>query len=398
MKRAALLIAVLVVSGMATAQDGSDDAGVDVTVSKVTNVDINPTQLNYGTDDQSLEPRDFKTVSDNNEFPGIQVENSGSNNITQLSVETSEPLSRPFGSGLSEEYDAGNFIKMRPASGASFDLASPGGDGTIGGTVAGEDDANGDTNTDQTGYHYAARVDFNASGSTTGTPQALTYIDVQNADFRYGRFRDGDEEFFWAVETGAGGDSDDNICDDGARLRVGNDPHTDSEIGTTDFTNDNSGNYGEFTLNTEEGSNQFGITDGVELNTSEGNTSYTVLSWCGNGAGTSTAGDDTDDTGVKAAENQTFLVRTRYDRAPFTDLGGGVPGDYPSTTESLTTTTNSVGGLEALIETSEGTGAPMHPGDSFTLFTSVEIPRGVASGAVGPGTMSLVASSPDGTT
>jgi hypothetical protein len=387
MRRTAIMFTALAVVGLvspAAAQDGRDDAGVDVTVSEVTNVDINPTQLNYGTDDQTLEPRDFNASSDNNNFPGIQVENSGSNNITQVSVETSEPYNRPFGSGFSQNYDAGNFIKMRPASTDDFALASPGGDGTIGSTdTADGDSSGGTTNTDETGYHYSARVDFNASGPPTGTPQALTYIDVPDSDFRYGRFRDGEEEFFWAVETGAGGDSDGNICDQSATLRVGNKPHTDEAIGTVDFTTSNSENYAEYTLDTFQDTNAYGRVDGVELNTSEGNTSYTVLSYC--------QGPDSNPEKTDA----TFLVRTRYDRAPFADVASELPTDFPQTSGSLNTTSNSVGGLEALLETSEDSGTPMHPGDSFTLFTAVEIPRGVASGSVGPGTLSIVASSPE---
>jgi hypothetical protein len=391
MKRTAIVFTALAVVGLvspAAAQDGSDDAGVDVTVSEVTNVDINPTQLNYGTS-STLEPRDFAASSDNRDFPGIQVENSGSNNITQLSIETSEPYDKPFGSGFSQEYDAGNFIKVRPQSGVTdIDLQTPGGDGTIGGTEPG-DNSGGGINTDETGYHYPARIDFNATGKPLGEPQALTYIDVPDTSdkpYRYGRFRDGEEEFFWAVQTEGGTDSDANICDNGpAKLRVGNNPHTDSAIGTTDFTDDNSNNFAEYDLTDDgEGSDVFGRAEEVELNTSEGNTSYTVLSYC-SGSGDSSAADD-----------QTFLVRTRYDLNPFADVAGDTPtgtNGFPTTT-TLNTTATGVNGVEALIETDES-GDPMHPGQSFTLFTAVEIPRGVASGSVGPGTLSIVASSPE---
>jgi hypothetical protein len=391
MRRTAIMFTALAVVGLvspaAAEGTGSDDAGVNVTVSEVTNVDINPTQLNYGTDDQTLEPRDFKASSDNREFPGIQVENSGSNNITQLSIETSEPYDKPFGSGFSQEYDAGNFIKVRPQSGVTdIDLQTPGGDGTIGGTGTG-DNSGGSINEDETGYHYPARIDFNATGKPRGTPQALTYIDVPDTDgntpYRYGRFRDGEEEFFWAVQTEAGTDSDANICDNGpATLRVGNRPHTDSAIGTTDFTTENSNNYAEYDLTDDiQGSDVFGRAEEVELNTSEGNTSYTVLSYC-SGSGDSSAADD-----------QTFLIRTRYDLNPFADVAGDTPTDFPTTT-TLNTTASGINGVEALIETDES-GDPMHPGQSFTLFTAVEIPRGVASGSVGPGTLSIVASSPE---
>ncbi len=385
MRRTAIMFTALAVVGLvspAAAQDGRDDAGVDVTVSEVTNVDINPTQLNYGTDDQTLEPRDFKASSDNRKFPGIQVENSGSNNITQLSIETSEPYDKPFGTGFSQEYDAGNFIKVRPQTGAAdIDLVTP--------FTGSESVDTSDPNTDETGYHYPARVDFNATGKPRGTPQALTYIDIptgEDADspFQYGRFRDGEEEFFWAINTPGEGTGQ-NICASGT-LRVGNKPHTDEAIGTTDFTSDNSDNYAEYDVAQDnEGEAVFGRVEDVELNTSEGNTSYTVLSYC------SGPNDNS------AADGLSFLVRTKYDLNPFADVAGDTPSspDFP-TTNGINTTTQSVNGARALIETSEGSGSkPLHPGQSFTLFTAVEIPRGVASGSVGPGTLSLVAASPD---
>jgi hypothetical protein len=382
MRRAAVVFMALAVVGLvspAVAQGtGSDDAGVDITVSEVTNVDINPTQLNYGTDDQTLEPRDFKASSDNREFPGIQVENSGSNNITQLSIETSEPYDKPFGSGFSREYDAGNFIKVRPQKGADdLDLVTP--------FTGSETVDTSNPNTDKTGYHYPARVDFNATGKPLGAPQALTYIDVPDIEnsFRYGRFRDGEEEFFWAISTPGSGTGQ-NVCQDGATLRVGNKPHTDDAIGTTDFTDSNSDSYAQYDVTQDnEGEAVFGRVEDVELNTSAGNTSYTVLSYC------SGPNDNSD------ADGLSFLVRTKYDLNPFADVAGDTPSGFP-TTSTVNTTTSSVNGARALIETSEGSGdKPLHPGQSFTLFTAVEIPRGVASGSVGPGTLSLVASSPD---
>lgn len=399
MRNRTLLVAALLVVGFAVpvaaqaSPTGSDDAGVDVTVEKITNVDINPTQLSYGGAGNNLQPRGFEATSDNG-FVGVQVENSGSNNITELSVENTEPKSRPFGTGFADNYDAGNFIKMRPDNVTDFTIGV-GGDGTIGA----EDNEDGDftsgtINNDPSKYHYASRVDFNASGPPTGTPQALTYIEVPGPEYRYGRFRSGDEEFFWAVETGTGGTGDGNVCDGeggetgGATLRVGSDPHTDDEIGTVDFTSSNSGEYSEFELTTEDGSGDFGIVDGVELNTTQGNTTYTVLSWCAPTA-TSSANVKSENS---FAGNKTFLVRTRYDLNPFEN---DPRNNFPDTS-TLDVTSSSTGGIERLVSEQEtASGSPMFPGDSFTLFTSVELPRGVASGETESGTMSIVAAAPE---
>jgi hypothetical protein len=392
-KAAVALVAAVTVIGLTTnaAADstGSDTADLDITVATSTNVDINPTQLTYGGGG-GLAPRDFK-ASDNNNFAGIQVENSGSNNITGMSIRTTQPNSDPFGTGFAGEYDAGNFFNLRPQNNTGFAIGPDiGSDSSVGGTTS-DDSIGGNVNTDETAYHYPARVDFNASGPTQNTgsePAALTYVEVPGPEFRYGRFRAGDEEFFWAIETGSSDEDDGNVCDGGSsgetELKVGNKPHTDDAIGTVDFTDSNEANYANYSVSTEDNSGDFGITDGVELNTTHGNTTYSVLSWCAGGTSL-----DTSNAG--AASDKTFLVRTKYDLQPFEDAAD----DFPDTAGPITPPSDG-GGVQKLINTDEtASGNPMHPGNSFTLFTGVEIPRGVASGSVGPGTLTVTASSPD---
>lgn len=399
MKARSAVVALAVIGFVApTAAQGSDSAGVDVSVNEVTRVDINPTTLGYGGGG-SLSPKNFEPTSDDG-FVGVQVENSGSNNITQASVQNSQPLSRPFGTGFAGEYDAGNFIKVRPDNTTDFTIGV-GGDGEIGSTDTADGDftdgsgaSTSSINADPSKYHYGARVDFNASGPPTGTPQALTYITVPDdgSDYRYGRFREGDEEFFWVVEVRQGDTNDGNICDGegvatgGADLFVGAKPHTDTEIGTVDFTSDNSDQFTEYDLNSEDGSGDFGIVDGVELNTTQGNTTYSVLSWCAS-SGETTASVASSNSG---AADKTFLTRTRYDLNPFAGTT-----DYP-TTGGLSPTGAGTGGVQRLVDGSESaSGFPMHPGSSFTLFTAVEVSRGVASGQVGSGSLELVASAPE---
>jgi hypothetical protein len=333
-------------------------------------VDINPTSLLYTSNGfRNIQPGDFNATSDNN-FTGIEIENSGSKNLTDVRIRSSEPTDRPFDTGVSTEYDAGNFIQVRPQEGIGI-LTSPG---------LGGGSENG--NNDETGYYNPARVDFNASGD------GLSYIKTPTTEgtagtnvWRYGRFRAGDEEFFWAIKTTPGSNSDANTCDGengNAVIRYGNEPHTDSQIGTVDFTDDNSGNYEEIAIEDPTAADPYGRVNNTDLEFNDGTVKdYTVLTYCGVDGEqlTTDSGREVDDT---------FVVRTRYDRKPLASNSR-----LPQTDSPLIQDDDSNPSLQNLIDTSSN---DFVPGDHFTLETAIEVPRGTAQGGVDTGDLTIRAS------
>nr|EGQ40693.1 MAG: hypothetical protein J07AB56_14230 [Candidatus Nanosalinarum sp. J07AB56] len=346
----------------------SDSSSVDVTVDSVADVDINPTNLDYTSNGfRNIEPGTFNATSDTN-FTGIEIENSGSENLTDVRVRTTEPESRPFATGVSSNYDAGNFIQVRPQEGIGI-LTSPDLDG----------DSPETGNSDETGYHYAARVDFNASGD--GLSYIKTPTTEGNADggavWRYGRFRSGDQEFFWAIRTSPGTSSDANICDgdSNAVIRYGNQPHTDQNIGTVDFTDDNNASYEEIQIVETSQSDPYGRVNNTDLEFGDGTIKdYSVLTYCG------LSGDQI--TGSTPREvNDTYVVRTRYDRKPLADATR-----LPQTSSPLVQDDDTDPSLQNLVDT---TNTEFEPGDHFTLETAIEVPRGTAVGDISQGSLSI---------
>lgn len=356
MKRAALLGAVALLVGLvpsAAAQD-SDNTTVTVDVNPTTALDINPTSLSF----TGVQPKSFDPGSDNG-FPGVEIENSGSKNISEVSLNTTNNADKPFGTGLQGEYNAGNLLQARPEQGlpetTSID-ASPTG------------------NSDQSGYHYVSRIDFNETRklSYIKTPQTESELDSTDFVWRYGRFRSGNETFFWAIR-GSTATGDANICDGevgAALLRVGTLSHTDERRGTTDFTDSNAENFVNVSVSESGGSTPYGRANQVEINTSAGNTTYDVLSYC----------DDTSSTDSNGADDQTYLTRTRFDLDPFDTT------DLPDTNGLQTS------GSTALQRVTDSTSKnqQLQPGEHYTLFMGVEAGRGIAAGQLQQGTLQLI--------
>jgi len=359
MKRAALLGAVALLVGLvpsAAAQD-SDNTTVTVNVNPTTALDINPTSLSF----TGVQPKSFEAGSDNG-FPGVEIENSGSKNISEVSLNTTNNADNPFGTGLQGEYNAGNLLQARPEQGlpetTSID-ASPTG------------------NSDQSGYHYVSRIDFNETRelSYIKTPQTEGELGSPDFVWRYGRFRSGNESFFWAIRgtTASGGDS--NICDgadNAGLLRVGTLSHTDERKGTTDFTDSNIENFVNVSVSESGGSTPYGRANQVELNTSTGNTTYDVLSYC----------DDTGTVDSNGADGQTYLTRTRFDLNPFDTT------NLPNT-EGLTVSGDTA--LQKVTDAPTNNEAQqLQPGEHYTLFMGVEAGRGIAAGQLQQGTLQLI--------
>lgn len=310
----ALVIAALTLGMVSTASadvadDAEDNATVTVQVTSKIAVDVTPEQLDYG----SLEPGASQTFANNGPESGyssIEIENIGSENISQVWLNSTVPSERPFGSGVTSAYDAGNFIKAK------------------------SDDS---TAQEQVSYStYINRKEWNESSP-------LRYVFTPDSSlWDYGRFRNGQNEFFWAVKRDGAG-----ACDTAAdSFRLGNSAHNESFTGSTDFTS--SGDWTGFTPSQVDTSNKYVVT-GVQPDIPGVATDpqYDVVLECDNANGETTA---------------TF---TRYN----------VKAD------GVNDLTEEGGQALHLINATQAanTDQMLQPGENVAANTSVQVPQGVVS-------------------
>ncbi|WEL19274.1 hypothetical protein [Candidatus Nanohalococcus occultus] len=322
----AVVAAVGLVSSATAQEDTLEEAGtVTVDVNNVTAVDLSPNNLAYSGD-----PGSVATTETTNGYQGVEIENVGSENITELYFTTSTPDSRPFGSGTAGAYDAGNFIQIKP----STEITG----------INGEDD-----------FQYVSRKSFNESNT-------LSYVKpiTGQGSVRYGRFRAANESFFWMITEAEAGGSSGNYCSGGtgSNLLIGNTPHTPTQTGSVDFTDDTT--YTNYSIGTS--SDNYGRVDNVGLNTYEGTKNLTMLTWCG-------------DSTQQSADNTTHVIGTRWNPENRED----------SASNQYSTQTNS---LEKLIDDPQDPDE-LQPGEHFTVFTRAAIPNAVANGQVGSGTLTV---------
>ena len=193
-----VLLTLLVVPVKAVEVNDTDIVSVDVVVANKTMVDVNPAAIRWeGVEPGAVGGPELETLGPG--FYAIQIENIGSHNITHIWFNNTYPSSRPFATGSSTSYDAGNFIALR-REGASTD------------------------------FFFPNRVEYNESRS-------LVYLkdpegDMPPNDWYYGRFRNTSYEYFWMVKPGDG-----TYCNSsGTTFYIGNTPHTESQTGSTDFS------------------------------------------------------------------------------------------------------------------------------------------------------------------
>ncbi len=183
MKTPILLITLMFLVSIAFAVQKVDTITIEVEVSELTLVDINPASLTW----TSIPPGGV------GEEKAIQIENIGSTNITHVWFNNTYPDSRPFGSGNNGSYDAGNYVVIR-------------------------------RNTSGAEYYFPNRVDYNESNILIYlTPPANSY---------YGRFRNSSFEYFWAVTPDGNGQCNSS----GATFYIGKVHHNQTQTGSTDFS------------------------------------------------------------------------------------------------------------------------------------------------------------------
>lgn len=334
-KLAVTFVALAVMTGMAAAQTNtSEPSQVDVTVTSTSAIDVHPANLDYTT----AEVGEQNTTSDRG-FTAVDLENTGSENVTKIWADADTPSNDPFGTGGASEYNSGNFLEIKPNSGV----------------------LSGDTSA----YHAVNRVEF----ITNNTSEIPSWIDVDgqfdstgvnDGDVFVGALRAGDEEYYFAIPTqsagtcdGASGGSGEDI------LRLAQVPHTDTQIGTYDFT-DSGTDWEQHPISTLTSSTTgFGITG--DVNTSDGTASGVTIEVDGS--------NRTYDLLTKCDVANPRVVRTRYN-VDYDD--GDVQGDGQTTQYLFNAPSNP---------------NELAPGDFVTMDVAIRIPRGVAQGAVSQGNL-----------
>ena len=333
----ALFVAALTIgmASMVTAEtaDATETSDINVTVSAETALDVKPDQLDY----TGVAVGDRKTETSNAiNYTQLKVENTGSNDIQRIWADVSTPSSNPFGQGDANVHDSANFLQIAP-----YD---PNG-------LAG---LNG-----QDTFHYVERIEFFQERSPLVDIGSMntTYSDVE-----VGRVRFGNNEFYFALGH------DGSSCQE---IRVANSPTVPDSLGTNDFSIANTANWANYSMGasgdaayqiTNE-SVQFDLQNVEGINNAETH-DYDIMATCGTGNLGSISGLD---------EEHLRLVRYNID---------------PNSVDNLVTGNGEVS--EAIWDTQGGAVSDqLHPGQSFSVNVSVQVPRGVPAGDITEGTMTV---------
>lgn len=335
----ALLTLATVISmtslGVAADVNDTESTNVTVTVNAETALDVKPDDLQYGSADVGT----LVNESDRG-FDSVKVENTGSEDIMEIWLETTKPSTNPFGQGTTSAHDSANFLKVKPR-----DLNQVGG-------------LRGNEST----YHYITRAEF----FETDMPLIQTGTDwnsegYDSGEFLTGRLRFGDDEFNYVL--GTDGSTCDGSGNPDAKLRIANTPNTPSALGTYDFS-DGGSDYTEYNITTTSSGDGYGVTQSqVDLSMSNGDVeTYDILTACDSG-------------NVNSDFNEEHILVNRY------DIQSGGNDDLQATDGSISQQI-----LRATTDSQD-----LYPGDSFTLDIAVQVPRGVPSGQLTEGTMSILA-------
>lgn len=168
----------------------TDTATIDVNVSTLTMIDMNPAEFSWYQVDPGT----------NTTWKQVQIENIGSTNYTKTWFNVTQPASRPFGTGDPSSYVASNFLW----------IAREGQDA------------------DST-YFAVDRLEFNETRSLIYLTDPEGNIPPDHTRFTYGRFRNTSFEYFWFYNKTTGDCTNANFF-------VGDDPHRQSVTGTIDFS------------------------------------------------------------------------------------------------------------------------------------------------------------------
>jgi hypothetical protein len=373
----ALALAVGLV-GTATAQD-SQDSDVTVDIAQDIAIDVRPSLLQYtasGTGD-ALAPGEKRRVSDN-DYEHIELENIGSETLDNIYVEATTAVNNSFGNQSANDHNTGNFVTLstETVDAGSYDVVV----------------------NSLTDHHYVNRVEFFEDNPPTYIQTepsdgevTVDSVTISNPESRVGRFRVGGAEYFFVLY------SDDFDSGSDYVVRIGRNPHTPNQIGTTDFREASTGNVYESDISsTNPGGNAYfdGSVDLVAFNESNYDGGALIDS-SGQAAPVegSTAGNISDQNTVDDVEvreygfyydvGNEYVLRTAANVAPESTDGGS---SWDLTDESTKS------GINYIVNAGNTESDALVPGQNFPLDIGVEVPLGVDKDRISQGTITIRAS------
>ena len=339
---AALLVAVLAIGLATTGAADSEESDVDVTVSSETAIDVRPTSLSYSDE---LEPGTDLSESDDG-FTAVELENIGSEDIGEVWASSTMPEETPFGTGDTEAYNTGNFIQIDVSTAVNGDYA----DGIT------------DGSTDEV-PHFVNRVEYSEDPAPTyiqTDAEEVVGADVEDATEEVGRFRAGDQEYFYVIYYDAAEGSGACSGGDDSVLLLGEDPHDPTTLGTVDFTDAENEDVSEEDITDIADHDEYGLVESLDL----GDERYNTYTYC--------------DPDPEEDELAGHTVRTRFNVDVASPDGEFEPGETTDATQTY------------LLETSDESNS-LRPGESFPVDIGVQVPSGVAQGEIDNGSMTIFA-------
>lgn len=348
-----------------TAQQ-QQDSNVTVEVSSDIAIDVRPSSLAYTSNGEegALDPGAKRRVSDE-DFEHLELENIGSEPLDEIYMQSTMQANDAF-ADPNQNHSTGNFV-----------------------TVSTET-AQGDANIDVPGlidlqnHHYINRVEyFEDSPPTYITTEEGDYERGDSTTFsvsetNIGRLRVGEAEYFFVVYSSSNNDD--------VAMRVGNTPHTPTQLGTVDFSN-SGGDYTSYDNMTDDEPNtdvfRASGQDLVSFNSSIYTGDQLISDGTASVSSTSVDGDSETET-----RSYNLYVDTSNDQVIRTKLNTDVSSPQDSWDASETTT----GQQSYLVDAGNTESEALQPGENFPVDIGVQVPLGVDAETVEQGTVTVKAS------
>lgn len=370
---AAFLVSILAVGLSTTGAAEEETTNMTVDIAGTTQLDVRPSALDYtdeGEFGDEVEPGTNRTASDDG-FEHVEISNIGSVEIEEIFAQGTMPDAQPFGND-SNSHDTGNFITL------STETAT---DGEYNENLEEEDT-----------MHFLNRVEYEEDPYPT-----YIQIDEDEAgfnDYSVGRFRAGGVEYFYVLYAAEG----DDLSDNDFILRIGDAPHTSTQLGTTDFRDDEASDesYTEYTQDDvvdDPGEDRYVRVEGHEFATfdtsGDADEAYEGQNLIDDD-GDVEEPDDLDFEDLVDVQERNYnlyayndgsdsdnnhIIRTRFNTDQQSPLDGA---ENDRTTSS---------GQDAFLSSSDG----LEPGDSFPVDVGVQVPQGVDQDGVESGSMTFFA-------
>ena len=354
------------------ADEEEETSEVDVEVSSDVAIDVRPTNLDYTSagDEGALDPGTERFVSDEG-LEHLELENIGSEVLNEIYATSEMHENDPF-ADPGEDHITGNFVTLSTQTFSEDDSYDISGVNEI------------------TENHYSTRVEYYEETPPTylSTNDEDDSIDMDDASFTadevdVGRLRVGDVEYFFVAYTD--GDNGEAV------LRIGDTPHTPTELGTIDFTNEGD-DYTQYDTETGSLDSDSSGADDVFQAENQDLVSFDADEYDGdsliNDGSSDVSGssiEDDEDTEERSynlyldQNENDKLIRARWDTEVQSPTGDWTTDQTDSESQSF------------ILETGDEDAA-LQPGENFPVDVGVQVPLGVDLDTVEPGTVTIIAS------